>query len=246
MDEHRAREDELLDLKVLRAEFPQQPTGPLHGDLLVLGARLAEEIIVGGEMDHRGDVRPVVLTDGAESVAHALVGRDLDGDVDAARRRRRGRLAVEADDVLEAPGEPPHHGVADPAVGAGDDDDPAVRFMLPPFFLCGVLPFLPFSRVAPGNPLFFFFFFFFFFPPSFPPFPSFLFPPNGRSALNRFFFFIKFFPPFFGFSSLFPASIFFWKTRPPHFEFLFFSKARGRVFIFLRRKKGAAGPKIFF
>jgi hypothetical protein len=125
--EHRAREDELLDLKVLRAKLPEQPAGPLDGDLLVLRARLAEEIVVGGEVDHRGHVRPVVGTDGAQPLPHALVGRNVDGDTDAARRRRLGRLAVEADDVRELSGEPPHDSVADPPVGAADDEDPALR-----------------------------------------------------------------------------------------------------------------------
>ena len=127
VDEHRAREDELLDLKVLRAEFAQQPAGPLHCDLLVFGARLSEEIVIGGEMDHGSDVCSMVFTDGLESLPHALVGRDLDGDVHATRRRGRRRLAVDADHIGEAANEPPHHSVADPTTGARNEDDPAVR-----------------------------------------------------------------------------------------------------------------------
>ena len=50
-------------------------------------------------MNYRGDVRPVMFTEDAESFAHALVRRDFDGNVRAAGRRRFGRLAVEADDA---------------------------------------------------------------------------------------------------------------------------------------------------
>lgn len=60
----------------------------MYGDLVVLGARLAEEIIVRGKMDHRGDMRSMVLADHAQSVSHALVGRDVDGHGDAVLWRR--------------------------------------------------------------------------------------------------------------------------------------------------------------
>ena len=125
--EHRAREDELLHPEAELPQPAQEAGRAMDGDLLVLWARPAEEIIVCGEMDHRGDVRPVMVTDGAEPVPHALVGRDVDRDIHAAWRRRLGRLAVEPDDLLEKPGEPSHHGVADPSVGTAEDDDPAVR-----------------------------------------------------------------------------------------------------------------------
>ena len=50
VDEHGAREDELLDLK--RLEFPQQALGSADGDLLILGPRVAGEVVVRGEVDH--------------------------------------------------------------------------------------------------------------------------------------------------------------------------------------------------
>jgi hypothetical protein len=53
MDEHGARKDKLLDLEILQAA--QQSLGSFDRDLLVLGARLAREIIVGRQVDDRGD-----------------------------------------------------------------------------------------------------------------------------------------------------------------------------------------------
>lgn len=139
--EHRAGEDELLYLEVELAQPAQQAAGALDGDLFVLRARLAEEVVVSREMDHRGDVCPVVLADGAQSVAHALVGRELDGDVHAARRRRTGRFAVETHHVLEAPGEPAHHGLANPSAGTADQDDPPFgRHGRPHFAAPNVIP----------------------------------------------------------------------------------------------------------
>ena len=71
-------------------------------------------------MDHRRDVCAVALANGAQSVPYALLGRDLDRDVPAARRWASGCLAVEADDVRKASGEPPDHSISDPPAGAAD------------------------------------------------------------------------------------------------------------------------------
>lgn len=49
MDQHRAGEDELFDLKLLK--MLQQPFRATHGDLLVEWARFAGEVVVRGEMD---------------------------------------------------------------------------------------------------------------------------------------------------------------------------------------------------
>jgi hypothetical protein len=122
MHEHRAGEDELLDLNIQFAQSAEQPPRAAHGDLVVLLARRAEEIVVGGQVDDRGDVRPVVCADDAQALAHALVRGDFDGDVDAARRRRFGRFAAEADDVVKASGKPSHDGVANSSVGACHED----------------------------------------------------------------------------------------------------------------------------
>ena len=67
----------------------------LDGDLVVPRARFAEEVVLCGEMDQRGDVRPMMLTGGAQSLADTLIGCD--------------------------------RSLANPAVGARDDDDAAVR-----------------------------------------------------------------------------------------------------------------------
>ncbi len=100
-------------------------TCSLDGDLVVLRARFTEEVVVRGEMDHRGDMGAVMLTEGTKAVAHAVIEDDFDRPVHAVRWR--GCFAVDADDVGVASDEAAHDGLADPAVGAGDDDDPAVR-----------------------------------------------------------------------------------------------------------------------
>ena len=53
MDQHRAGEDELLDLE--RLQPVNQPAGALHGDLVVERIGVTRDIIIGGEVDHRGD-----------------------------------------------------------------------------------------------------------------------------------------------------------------------------------------------
>ena len=68
-------------------------------------ARLTEEVVIGGEMDHGGHVRAEVFADDRHSLPHVLVRRDLDGDVNAAGRRRFGSFAVEADYITETSGE---------------------------------------------------------------------------------------------------------------------------------------------
>src|SRR5680860_696591 len=126
MYEHRAREHELLDLEVEVAQPAQHPARAAHGDLLVLRARLAQEVVVRGEMDERRDAAPVVLTDRFEPLPDAVVRGDVDRDIHAARRRRVVGLAIEADDVTGAAGESPHHRIPDPTVRTRDDDDAVV------------------------------------------------------------------------------------------------------------------------
>ena len=77
-------------------------------------------------MNNRGDVFSVMLMDVAESIPHAFVGRDVNVDIDAARGRLLGGLAVEPNNLLEASGEAAHYGIANAAIGATDDDNSVV------------------------------------------------------------------------------------------------------------------------
>ena len=126
MDQHCAREDELLDLEGELVQSAQHAPRALDRDLVVLGARFAEEVVVGREVDDGDNALPMVLADRLEPRPHALVRGDLDRHVCAAGGRRRRCLAVEADDHAEPAGEPAHHRLADAAVRARDDDDAAV------------------------------------------------------------------------------------------------------------------------
>ena len=74
-------------------------------------------------MDHGGDVRSVVFPQDTQSLAHAVIGSNIDRYVRAAGRWRRRRLAVEAHDIAETSGQPLHHRFADASVGASDQDD---------------------------------------------------------------------------------------------------------------------------
>ncbi len=58
--EDRAGEDELFHLEVLQAM--QQALGAAYRDLLVLGARLAREIVGRGEVDHRCDALAIRIS----------------------------------------------------------------------------------------------------------------------------------------------------------------------------------------
>ena len=100
MHEHGAGEDELLDLESL-AQPAQQARRALERELLVLRARFAEEIVVGGRVDHRGDPRPMFLAKNAQSFPHTFVGSDVDGHAHAVLRRWSGCFAVEAYDIVE-------------------------------------------------------------------------------------------------------------------------------------------------
>ena len=99
VDEHRAREDELLDLKIQLAQALHDAGCALDSDLVVLRARFPEEVVVGGEMDNRGNVSAMVLADRSKAAADALVRGDFNGDMHAVRWGRSGCFAVEADDV---------------------------------------------------------------------------------------------------------------------------------------------------
>lgn len=89
--------------------------------------RTALARVPAAEVNHRGDMRPVMLTNGAKALQHIRIRCDVDRHIDTAFRRRLGRLAVEADHIREPAGKPPHDGVTDASVGAGDDDDSGIR-----------------------------------------------------------------------------------------------------------------------
>ena len=127
MDEHGAGEHELFDLEVQFAQPSQHTPSTPHRDLVVFGAGLAQEVVVGGEVDDRCDMAPMMLVDLAQPLAHALVGGNLDGNVGAPGWRGRGRLAVETHDGLELSRQPAHHRVADSPVRSRHDDDAVVR-----------------------------------------------------------------------------------------------------------------------
>ena len=65
----------------------------------------------------------VMLAQDTQSLAYAVVRGDIHGDVHAVDSRRLGRLAVETDDIAEAPGQPSHDRITDATAGAGDQDD---------------------------------------------------------------------------------------------------------------------------
>ena len=94
MDEHRAGE-ETPRRESQVPQHLQDAACSLDGDFVVLRARFAEEVVVRGEVDQRGDVGSMMLTGGAQSLVDTLVGCD--------------------------------RSLTNPAVGARDDDDLAVR-----------------------------------------------------------------------------------------------------------------------
>lgn len=66
MNEHCAREDELLDLEPLQRLY--KPARTLHGDLVIKRVRFTRDTKIGGEMNHGGDAI-------AEAPAHLVERR---------------------------------------------------------------------------------------------------------------------------------------------------------------------------
>jgi hypothetical protein len=118
--EQRAREHELADLVGL--QLAQEPPRALDGHRPVLGVGLAREVVVGGEVDHRGDRRPVrALLGLGQRRPHALVRGQIDPDRGDARHGLL-RLGDVEPDHLVAPRQPGRQGLAEEAAAAGDQD----------------------------------------------------------------------------------------------------------------------------
>lgn len=71
VDEHRAGEDKLLDVKCLQR--PQQPLRALHGDVVIFPPRLPREIIVGSQVQDRGEGVPIAFAHIREPALHTFV-----------------------------------------------------------------------------------------------------------------------------------------------------------------------------
>ena len=71
MDQHRARENELLDIEVLKAV--EQPLRTLDCNFVVKRVRLTRNIVVGREVQDRGDPGSKAAANLVESVFHFLV-----------------------------------------------------------------------------------------------------------------------------------------------------------------------------
>ena len=69
MHQHRAREDELFNLELLK--MLQETLGAAHGDLFIKRARFTREIVVGGEMNNGRDSVSVGDPDPLESTLYA-------------------------------------------------------------------------------------------------------------------------------------------------------------------------------
>lgn len=125
MYQHRAREDELIYLKL--AQPAEQVAGATHGDGLVLRARLTGEIVVGGEMDHGGDVRAGVgVTHPLERGRNAGFIRQVHTDAFSLRWRMWISLAVEADHRVVAR-QPANRSRSDEPAATGQQDDGWMR-----------------------------------------------------------------------------------------------------------------------
>jgi hypothetical protein len=119
VDQEGAREHELADLEAV-AQSAQQAAGALDRDAVVFGVWLARQIIIGREVDRRGDPRPELASHLGEGIAHVPVG----GQVDLDRLREMLVLAlgdIEADDG-EPSGQPGRKRSPDEAAAPGDQD----------------------------------------------------------------------------------------------------------------------------
>ncbi len=88
VDEHRAGEDELLDLEFLK--MLQEPLRAVHGDLFI-----EWEIVVGGEMDNGGNAVPVGDSDTLECAFDANLGGQIDAYAFCGRWRCVRRHPIE-------------------------------------------------------------------------------------------------------------------------------------------------------
>ena len=95
MDQHRAREDELLDLE--RLQPVDQSAGALHGDLLIERIRIARDVVISGKVDHRGDAIAKPRAHLVERGADRFVRSEVYVDRRRGRRRVRRTGAIEAD-----------------------------------------------------------------------------------------------------------------------------------------------------
>ena len=105
--EHGAGENKLRNFEAL-TQPSQQASRALNRDFVIFRARLADEIVIGGQMHNRGNARPVVLTQHVQAFFYAVIGSHIDRYVRATRRRRTRRLTVEAYDIVEAFAQAPH------------------------------------------------------------------------------------------------------------------------------------------
>src|SRR5207245_9929546 len=89
----------------LRLAAALQSLGTAYGDVFVLRARLSREIVVGREMDHRGDAVPVAAAEAIQTFFETLVRGEVDTHALGLRRQVRGPSFVEADQgiLLAAP-----------------------------------------------------------------------------------------------------------------------------------------------
>jgi hypothetical protein len=121
MHQHRAGEQELLDLELLPLQLLEEPRRPAHRHRVVERRFLARQVVVRGEMDERGKLPAVGVGDPLQSQRDAVPVGDVDADAFDLPRRLRLPVAIEADD-LEVVAQVVDEPRADEPAASGDDD----------------------------------------------------------------------------------------------------------------------------
>src|SRR3546814_9620868 len=119
MDQHRAGEDELLDIE--RLESVDQPPCPLDGYLVVERIGIARNVIIRGEMNDGSNAVAVSRANLLERSVNRFIRADINVDRGGGRWWLGRTGAIETDDRV-AIGEPGESGRGDETAPTGDED----------------------------------------------------------------------------------------------------------------------------
>ena len=117
--QQRARKDQALDLE--RLQRMQQTARAFDRDRLILRARIARQIVVSGQVNHRGNRCAVAAAHALKRCTHAVV-RGQVGEYRLERGRRGGRHHGLEPNHREPLHEARNQRAAEEAATAGDDD----------------------------------------------------------------------------------------------------------------------------